>query len=103
MPSRPGPTIPDGSLGDGGPAWTTEPARMTRPSLAQGRPSAVRTAGAGPLTLVAGGCALLLVLGGIAAVVLWIATGGTFDPDPPRPHARPRPTATALPQGRRSP
>ena len=57
--TRPGPTIPDGSLGGGsGPSWNSPPPRTSRPSLAQGRPSQVRTAGSNGLVIAFGGCAL---------------------------------------------
>src|SRR4051812_25325867 len=85
--NRPGPTIPDGSL-DGGsdPSWNSPPPRVSRPSLAQGRPSQVRTAGSSGLVIAVGGCALLVVLGGIAALAIFLIAPRTFaflDPDPP--------------------
>src|SRR3954465_3017758 len=92
--SRPGPTIPDGSLdgGGSGPSWNSPPPRVSRPSLAQGRPSQVRTAGSNGLVIAFGGCALLLLLGGIAAVAIYLIAPATFElfgPDPPKRTAPP--------------
>jgi hypothetical protein len=91
--NRPGPTIPDGSLGGGsGPSWNSPPPRHSRPSLAQGRPSQVRTAGSNGLVIAFGGCALLLILGGIAALAIFLIAPATFDvftPAPPRKRTAP--------------
>ncbi len=91
--TRPGPTIPDGSLGGGsGPSWNSPPPRHSRPSLAQGRPSQVRTAGSNGLVIAFGGCALLLILGGIAALAIFLIAPATFDvftPAPPRKRTAP--------------
>ena len=105
--SRPGPTIPDGSLdgGGSGPSWNSPPPRVSRPSLAQGRPSQVRTAGSNGLTIAFGGCALLLLLGGIVAVAIYLVSPSTLDfwgPDPPKrgappPRRAPVPDAGARP------
>ena len=99
--SRPGPTIPDGSLdgGGSGPSWDGPPPRVTRPSLAQGRPSQVRTAGSNGLVIAFGGCALLLLLGAIVAVAIYLISPGTLDfwsRDPPRRGAPP-PRRAVLP------
>jgi hypothetical protein len=100
--SRPGPTIPDGSLdgGGSGPSWNSPPPRVSRPSLAQGRPSQVRTAGSNGLVIAFGGCALLLLLGGIAVVAIYLVAPGTFNffsPDPPPRRVAPPPRRAPLP------
>lgn len=105
--SRPGPTIPDGSLdgGGSGPSWNSPPPRVSRPSLAQGRPSQVRTAGSNGLVIAFGGCALLILVGGIVAVAIYLIAPAAFDvfsPDPPRrvappPRRAPLPDAGARP------
>ncbi len=100
--SRPGPTIPDGSLdgGGSGPSWNSPPPRVSRPSLAQGRPSQVRTAGSNGLVIAFGGCALLLLLGGIAAVAIFLIAPSTFDyfsPAPPPRRVAPPPRRAPLP------
>src|SRR3954469_24088904 len=84
--TRPGPTIPDGSLGGGsGPSWNSPPPHTSRPSLAQGRPSQVRTAGSNGLVIAFGGCALLLILGGIAALAIFLIPPAPFRGLPPAP------------------
>jgi hypothetical protein len=99
--TRPGPTIPDGSLdgGGSGPSWNSPPPRVSRPSLAQGRPSQVRTAGSNGLVIAFGCCALLMLLGAIAAVAVYLIVPGSFDffsPDPPpRRSAAPAPPRRA--------
>lgn len=99
--NRPGPTIPDGSLdGGSGPSWNSPPPRTSRPSLAQGRPSQVRTAGSNGLVIAFGGCALLLILGGIAALAIYLIAPATFDffgPDPPPRRAAPPPPPPRAP------
>ena len=87
--TRPGPTIPDGSLdgGGSGPSWNSPPPRTSRPSLAQGRPSQVRTAGSNGLVIAFGGCALFVILGAIVAVAVYLIAPASFDffsPAPPR-------------------
>ena len=99
--SRPGPTIPDGSLGGGsGPSWNSPPPRVSRPSLAQGRPSQVRTAGSNGLVIAFGGCALLILVGGIVAVAIYLIAPAAFEvfgADPPRRVAPPPPRRAPLP------
>src|SRR5512132_431016 len=100
--NRPGPTIPDGSLGGGGsgPSWSSPPPRHSRPSLAQGRPSQVRTAGSNGLVIAFGGCALLLILGGIATLTIYLIAPATFDfssPAPPPKRAAPPPPPRRAP------
>jgi hypothetical protein len=51
---------------------------MSRPSLAQGRPSAIRTAGPSLPAILGGGCALVVVLGGIATLIVYLVTGETW-------------------------
>lgn len=98
--SRPGPTIPDGSLdgGGSGPSWNSPPPRVSRPSLATGRPSQVRTAGSNGLVIAGGGCALVLLLAAIAAVAIYLIAPATFDFFDPAP--RPKRAAPAVPPKR---
>lgn len=100
--SRPGPTIPDGSLdgGGSGPSWNSPPPRVSRPSLAQGRPSQVRTAGGNGLVIAFGGCALVLLLAGIAAVAIYLISPATLDfwsPAPPPKRVAPPPPRRVAP------
>jgi hypothetical protein len=101
--TRPGPTIPDGSLdgGGSGPSWNSPPPRLSRPSLATGRPSQVRTAGSNGLVIAFGGCALLLLLGGIAAVAIYLISPSMLDVFSPAPP--PRRTAPPSPPRRLPP
>ncbi len=99
--TRPGPPIPDGSLdgGGSGPSWSSPPPRVSRPSLAQGRPSQVRTAGSNGLVIAFGGCALFVLLGAIAAVAVYLIAPASFDvfslTPPPKRRAPPAPPRRA--------
>jgi hypothetical protein len=60
----------------------------------------VRTAGSNGLVIAFGGCALLVLLGGIVAVAIYLISPGILDilsPDPPRRGAAPPPRRAPVP------
>ncbi|MFO0761582.1 MAG: hypothetical protein U0359_34385 [Byssovorax sp.] len=89
MQRRPGPTIPDSSLGGSDtPSLVGSAPTYTRPSLAQGKPSSVRTAGSSFVAIAGGAIALLLVLGGIAALVAYLVDPRLLDLSTGKPPAK---------------
>ncbi|MEO7328292.1 MAG: hypothetical protein ABI193_06925 [Minicystis sp.] len=106
MQRRPGPTITDSSLGGSEtPSMVGSAPGYARPSLAVGQASKVRTAGTSFVAIAAGGIALFLVLGGIAALVAYLVDPraldfviGTGKPPKASPAARvPAPPRSAAP------